>query len=480
MSLHAQISPEAQARLEAQKRNSTISSVVIAVLSLVVLGLLLGLFLLPNIEKPKPPVIYTYPPKKVEPPKPAPREKPVVRPNPTPPANRPANFLNAPDSAIHVPVVEVTVTEPSLELGSGDEFGNDFGDFDVFTRGDSGRPIPDVVKNRCDRKLRLKRLREVNGPIESEAAVSKALDWLQDTQNPDGSWGNQYQSAMTGFALLAYLGRCETPESRQYGRTVAKGMTYLIDLGMKNDGKLTVIKGKGHQWVYEHAIATYALAEATSLCKGMKNPIPNLEEVTKMAGEIIADGQADSGGWNYNYANSSSQGDNSVGFWQIQALKACSHTGLWPKTKFKGNIRDAHDFLEKVQGQDGAIGYRISPSKSPHLTGGGVLCFQIWGEGNKRAAKKGVEWVRENTKFEWGKESANLYYHYYNAQAMMNAGGDDWDWYNQLFSKSLLDAQNPDGSWTQTMRHGPINQHMATCLATLTLEVYYRFLPGTH
>jgi hypothetical protein len=29
------------------------------------------------------------------------------------------------------------------------------------------------------------------------------------------------------------------------------------------------------------------------------------------------------------------------------------------------------------------------------------------------------------------------------------------------------------------MSHGPVNAHMATCLATLMLEVYYRFLPGT-
>ncbi|MFT5906259.1 MAG: hypothetical protein ACI9E1_001866, partial [Cryomorphaceae bacterium] len=32
MSLHAQLSPEAQAKLDAQKRNSTISSIIIALL----------------------------------------------------------------------------------------------------------------------------------------------------------------------------------------------------------------------------------------------------------------------------------------------------------------------------------------------------------------------------------------------------------------------------------------------------------------
>ncbi|MFM2171751.1 MAG: hypothetical protein RI957_1980, partial [Verrucomicrobiota bacterium] len=42
MSLHAQLSPEAQARLDAMKRNSTISSIIIAILSIVLIGLLLA------------------------------------------------------------------------------------------------------------------------------------------------------------------------------------------------------------------------------------------------------------------------------------------------------------------------------------------------------------------------------------------------------------------------------------------------------
>ena len=42
-------------------------------------------------------------------------------------------------------------------------------------------------------------------------------------------------------------------------------------------------------------------------------------------------GQTGQGGWVYRF-ESNGGGDNSVGFWQIQALKACKHTGLW-----KGN-----------------------------------------------------------------------------------------------------------------------------------------------
>ena len=95
-----------------------------------------------------------------------------------------------------------------------------------------------------------------------EAAVVKGLDWLQKNQNKDGSWGSGHKSAMTGLALLAYLGHCETPLSEKYGDTVLRGMVYLTDLGMKNHGKLVPKGGeKDKHWPYQHSIATYALAE---------------------------------------------------------------------------------------------------------------------------------------------------------------------------------------------------------------------------
>ena len=188
--------------------------------------------------------------------------------------------------------------------------------------------------------------------------------------------------------------------------------------------------------------------------------------------------QGESGGWVYRYAPTN-DGDNSVGFWQIQALKAASHTGLWAESKFKKYGRKAVGWLEKAQGANGAIGYRGDSGRSPGLTGGGVLCMQLWGEGRSKAARAGVKYISGNQPFKWGEASSNLYYHYYNAQAMINHGGKEWDEYNKLFRDELLKNQNSDGSWSQNMSHGPVNAHMATCLATLMLEVYYRFLPGT-
>jgi hypothetical protein len=480
MSIHAQLSPEALARLQKQQKNSTIASIVVSMLTVVLIALILGIFLLPNIIK-ETPVIVTYASslneetqvveKKVN--------TKVVR-KPSPPSTSMAKVIAAnTQSSTAVPVPDQLTNAPSLDFGDGDNFGAGWGDTDVPGGGGGFAGIPATMKARCSKADRMARLLSEGGTPECEEAVMKCLNWLQSTQKPDGSWTGDHPVAMTGLSLLAYLGHCETPQSPEYGETVLKAITYLTDVGMKNDGRLSNKDATNIQWVYDHGIAAYALAEAYTFCSQLKIVIPNLDTVTKQAGDMIMQGQTDAGGWLYKFAPSGG-GDNSVGFWQIQALKACKHTGLWPTSKFSKTIRKALDWLEEVQGKDGAIGYRNDSKRSPGLTGGGVLAFQMWDKGKSSAARKGVKWISKNTEFEWGNENSNLYYHYYHAQAMINHGGEEWKDYNNLFRDVLVKAQNPDGSWTQGgIKHGPVNVHMATCLSVLMLEVYYRFLPGT-
>jgi hypothetical protein len=479
MSLHVQLSLEALENLRRQRRNSTISSIVVSFLVVASIFLIMGIFFI-NIQVKETPTIVTYEAStedenQIE-------EKKVntqVQRKPSAPSSSMAKVIAAnANSPVSIPVPDVEVTTPSMDFGDGEDFGGGWGSAGDFGSGGGFGKIPSAMRKRCDPQDRMKRLKESGGSEKGEKAVVDALDFLQKTQNADGSWEQQYPIAMTGFALLAYLGHCETPQSKKYGDTVLKAITYLVNQGVKADGYLTT--AKDHGAVYEHAIATYALAEAYTFCSKLNIKIPDLEKVAKSAGERVMEGQNPSGGWLYNYS-SSNGGDNSVGFWQIQAMKACKHTGLWKESEFKKHSSLALDFLKSVQGADGAIGYRTDPNRSPGLTGGGVLAFQIWGEGDSKEVKKGVEWIDKNAKFNWGTADSNLYYHYYHIQAMLNHGGKEWDKYNDMIRDPLIKAQNPDGSWTQANfgNHGPKNIHMATCLATLALEAYYRFLPSS-
>ena len=71
----------------------------------------------------------------------------------------------------------------------------------------------------------------------TEAASIRGLDWLKANQDPEGSWGGKDKdaqgnpkssdkNAMTGMALLAFLGHCELQDSPDYGPTVQKAIKF--------------------------------------------------------------------------------------------------------------------------------------------------------------------------------------------------------------------------------------------------------------
>lgn len=479
MSIHAQLSPEALAALQRQKRNSTISSLVIAAMTIVLVGLILGLFLLDNYVRVAPTIV-TYAAQLDEEQQVDERKvtTQIQRKTSSPSSAQAKVIAAATASPTAIPVPEIDVVTPSAQFGDTDDFGSGWGDDSGFGGGFAG--LPSTIRKRCSPEDRAARLRESGGTPECETAVVKALDYLQATQNADGSWTNSNQGAMTGFALLVYLGHCETPMSSKYGATVLNAIVYLVDLAKKNQGRLATGGANSNPWVYEHGIATYALAEAYTFCNQLGINIPELAETTRKAGDMIVDGQGSDGGWVYRFAGGGG-GDNSVGFWQIQALKACHHTGLWKDGDLDKASRLAREWLRKCQGDNGAIGYRNSASRSPGLTGGGVLCLQLWEGSRSPEVRKGIDYISNNSDFDWNDNNSNLYYHYYNAQALINIGGKKWEEYNAKFRDALIAEQNSDGSWKRGRKipHGSVNDHMTTCLATMMLEVYYRFLPAT-
>ncbi len=341
--------------------------------------------------------------------------------------------------------------------------------------------IPESMGKRCSKDDRLSRLRQNGGTPACEDAVVKGLHWLKANQQSDGSWGSS-KVAMTGLALLAYFGHCETPLSKDFGDSVYSGITYLVDLGMKQNGKLGTNLA-AQPFCYEHGIATYALAEALTFCKELKVEVPGLVEVTEKAGQFIIDNQHDSGGWSYHYAKTAGHPDVSVVGWQIQSLKACSHTGI----QFRGLVPAVNkglEYVNKRQGEGGGFGYQSPPGGNGYspLTGVGMLCNQMWGEG-KAEVRKGAKHLLEHTRFDFTGGAANLYAHYYESQAMMQVGGNGWKKYNALFRDQLLNNQDADGSWKipggggKGAGHGPITDPVyRTTLCVLMLEVYYRFL----
>ncbi len=128
MSLHAELSPEALQRLHAQRRNSTISSVVIAFLVVVLVALVLGYFLLPQLVV-EAPTIVTYESNLSE--DTELEQKKVqtrVDRKPSSPSSSMAKVIAANTaSPTAVPVPDVDVSTPSLDFGDGNDFGEGWG-----------------------------------------------------------------------------------------------------------------------------------------------------------------------------------------------------------------------------------------------------------------------------------------------------------------------------------------------------------------
>jgi hypothetical protein len=356
--------------------------------------------------------------------------------------------------------------------GSGGGFGKGIG-----AGGQSGFvSLPPSMKSRCSSAERLQKLRESGGTAECERAVSNALAWLKTVQNPDGSWsqsGTADKGAMTGFALLCYLGRCETPDSPFYGENVTKGILYLIELGKKNPDGIFSEKPETSRATYEHGIATYALGEMYTLARMGSKALPGMREAFEQGVRTIIKYQTPVGAWAYGgeeagYRKTGS--DLSVTGWQYQALKAAKLTSL-KIPELHTTIDRTVKYLDSTQTKDGGYGRdnREGGYNQWNLTGVGVLGLQTLAKGKTSDWKKGIKFAYNFFQAEPpAKANKNPYSWYYYAQIFFQNGGEEWDYWNKTALPVILASQDKNGSFGNNVYN--------TALHTLMLEVYYRYL----
>lgn len=344
--------------------------------------------------------------------------------------------------------------------------------------------LPGTMKGRMGTG-RARAMAENKMKDKSERAVLRGLEWLRKVQNADGSWGDKNKGAMTGLALLCFLGHGETNESVNYGLTVSKCVQWILDTGTKYQGRLSMTEGAwgGNGGVYEHGICTYALGEYYTMTKDER-----VVELLKQSIGYIVQGQGPSGGWMYSFDKSAN--DLSVSGWQIQALKAAHLTGL-NLPGVDGALDKAMDTIDKVwKGSEGGYGYR-GPENRYSLTGVGILCRLFW-KGDRGDVRKGMDWLLDETEkddrqkpLKYKSDKADLYAWYYHTQAALMFGGGAWQKWNRWFQDEICDVQNPDGSWPAPgfAGHGPqaeesmTGQVYRTTLCILMLEVFYRYMP---
>jgi hypothetical protein len=345
------------------------------------------------------------------------------------------------------------------------------------------------------------------GSAETEQAVERGLAYLARIQRPGGEWGDldalddkygQVSVGKTGLALLAFLGAGHTHvSSTVHSPVVQRAVDALL-------GQLD--PGNGHfgdTEAYSHGIATFAIAECLALSRDERLRAP----LTAAVAHILEHQSKKRdprffGGWGYFYSDDRTFDRwprTSITVWQVMALESARLSGVAvPDTAFDA----ARQFLENARDEDGdyyrynhdperlGSGYPTLPASTPAA----LFALSLLGEdiqGAEHASQRAFVLNRAPESYRYTSDDAfvhraqgNLYFWYYGTLAMFRAGGGAWASWNEAMKKTLLPAQEPDGSWrpidiyARYARDDDGDRSYTTAMCVLSLEIYYRyFLP---
>jgi len=335
----------------------------------------------------------------------------------------------------------------------------------------------------------------------TDRAVLGGLVWLAKHQGPSGAWSLQhgrfcpgrqggcsgqgtYQSdaAATSLALLPFLGFGQTHQTRNspFKKEITKGLAWLIKQ-QAPDGNLAQM-GRGSERgepkpMYTHALATIVLCEAYGMTRDPKigGPASKAVRFIELAQNEVT------GGWRYRPKD---PGDTSVVGWQVMALKSAQMAGLGVNSI---SLESPRRWLSSVAvgRRQGLFCYMPYQRESPSMTAVGQLCLQYMGSAPDDAALlEGKEYLMTNLPD--GNLQRDIYYWYYATLVLHNYLDQDWDKWNRIMRRTLVNTQVPEGcgtgSWDPDQptldRWGSQGGRLyMTSLSVLTLEVYYRYMP---
>jgi len=353
-----------------------------------------------------------------------------------------------------------------------------------------GQPVPKLYQMR-NPENRLRVAEQFGGNLHTEGAVDNALRWLATAQSADGRWdanqfgggsesktlGHDRQAAgvdadtgITGLALLAFLAAGHTHLEGAYRENVQHGLEFLLRSQAENGnlyGDATLFAR-----MYCHGIAALALGEAYVMT-GDHRLMPFLIQSTRYTRNAQ---HPTLGGWRYQLGD---RGDMSQFGWQVMALRSAELAGIEvPSQTRDGMLR----FLRqaRVGNQGGLAAYRVGERASPTMTAEALACRYFLRVPPPEAS---VNEARDLIHLELpGAGQVNLYYWYYATLALFHGQDPRWDRWNDALQDQLLGTQRRggplNGSWDpDTVWGGYGGRVYSTAMATLCLEVYYRYLP---
>lgn len=339
------------------------------------------------------------------------------------------------------------------------------------------------------------------GNAATEEAVGAALAWLAKAQSRDGRWdavqhgggneeltlgqnrggaGRNADTGVSALALLAFLGAGHSHLQGQYQDNVRRGLDFLLR-SQATDGNLFG-EATLYAQMYCHSMATFALAEAQAVSNDRR-----LEAaVRKAVNYSLAAQNTSTGGWRYRPGDT---GDTSQLGWQIMALTSAERAGIklpditWTRV---------NRFLQTVQrGNGGLSSYRPDSPMSTSMTAEAFYCRLMLQELNvvNLPGATADEATAQLLASPPNADRTNLYYWYYatlalhHRQSANEPAAAAWRKWNDAMTAALMTTQASDGdnagSWnSNTIWGGYGGRVYTTAMATMCLEVYYRYAPA--
>jgi len=392
---------------------------------------------------------------------------------------------------------------PKPRVGSGT--GSGLAEFGDRVGGQNLAEIPQIYQPRLEPD-RSTRAQGKGASAASERAVERALDWLTRHQDEDGRWNGgiaryddgtpvkgdtdftvhcppgetcfgecaywEADTALTGLALLTYLGAGYTHSDGRYADVVGKGLEFLIEQ-QKPNGDL---RGRSQVvGMYCHAMATLALCESYALTGDARVRGSAERAVAFLVRARARDGMA------WRYAPGAPAGDTSILGWVVMGLKSAKEVGIAipgePSVR-RGTLL----WLEKVAtGQSqGLARYQPWEPVTPTMTAEAWVCRQFLGVGGPGpASSEAAEFLLQNDS---DRGTSNVYYWYYATLALYQHGGEPWSKWNAKIRDRIVGLQSTvghqTGSWEpdRSLYGAKGGRIYCTTLAALSLEVYYRYL----
>jgi len=318
-------------------------------------------------------------------------------------------------------------------------------------------------------------IEQLGGSDATERAISLGIDWFTNNQKPNGYWEmgehngqSKYNTAGVGLALLCYYGwGIKHKDATRHARAQNKALEWLLKQ-QKEDGDL---RGNQGGRMYCHGIAAIALCEAYGLTKD-----PQLRGPAERAIDFILKAQHTEGGWRYSPGQ---RGDLSVSGWQYMAIHSARMAEL---TVPDAAFMNARRFFATVAGgkSGGRYGYEGRGNGKPAMTATGMFMRQL--DLTPPTAANQMESADYIKSHMLKANRVDFYYDYYATLALYQHQGPVWKEWNKNLKEIYVTLQVASGahkgSWEPKGEHvGQGGRVLATGLAVLSLEVYYRLLP---